>query len=289
MNFSDDVRVGKPIDKIRFTVNKEIRINQRFLDRVVHDTVMEASGYQFARKFTLSNGASLFLSWQPTPLARRSYAAIEINPARFDNWKLFHSGLQQAFCDYSLDDFKISRVDLCVDINVPLDFFRKSLLVKRMRTNETFSSTSNTLVFGKSPKRISLYDRYKGKKLNSETEITRIEFQLRGNRCPIQKLSEVDKLYDLDLFSNFQFFKYKGGSDPIIEKGICQTMCFKSTLAEFVRSISPQNFRQYVRKGYFERIEGPNLLKIYRDNIQRFINPVNNNNLRTFDECNLES
>lgn len=151
---------------------------------------------------------------------------IEVNPNNMQG------GLQQLFRlfdsifdGFGPEVFKISRLDLNGDIELPVEQIFRSLYVppkkkadtlfladNEGRTRAQFKIRLTGFYIGASPAMLRVYDkreemRVKKKDLSGVPDIlTRVEFEFRHHKCPVKKLSEISKLANLEPFHELQFF-----------------------------------------------------------------------------------
>lgn len=120
---------------------------------------------------------------------------------------------------------KVSRIDLNADVSgLSVDFFQRALRIPRKRKATEFRNSDAAVqlhsnrgmtgfYLGKSPSRLRVYDkREEMKELKEDVTripsiFTRIEWELRHNRCPIRYLSEIHSLLNARPFEPIQILR----------------------------------------------------------------------------------
>lgn len=157
------------------------------------------------------------------------YIFFSCNPNRLglDHLKFL---LNSIFDNPSLCDFKITRIDFNVDLEIPVKKIRDSVYIKRKRIVKPYREdfilsppTNNyNLTIGKPPETLTIYDKLKERYYrqsqyqpnmildineNDFNKVTRLEMKLSGNKLPIEDLSEIEKLKDLDPWEHLLFYE----------------------------------------------------------------------------------
>ncbi len=157
---------------------------------------------------------------------------LEVNPNKIpggvhDLFKL----LDSLFDGFDPALFKISRLDLNADVGLPVEQIFHSLYVppkrkaeshlltdKEGRTRTQFKRFLTGFYIGGSPALLRVYDkreelRAKGTDVSGIPDpLTRVELELRHDRCPVRFLSEISGLVDVEPFRGLQFLKFSSQS-----------------------------------------------------------------------------
>ena len=156
---------------------------------------------------------------------------IELNPNKLHKgcWDLLN--LLERIFDPDCPDLK---VDPCADIELPVDFFRRSLRIPRKRKTTEFSELDSSRTYsnrgitgfyiGASPSIFRVYDkREELKRLREDVEhlppiLTRLEWELRHRKLPITFISEISELYEYRPFNKVEILStdrsYDFHNDP---------------------------------------------------------------------------
>jgi len=119
-------------------------------------------------------------------------------------------------------DLKISRIDPCADIDLPVDFFLRCLRVPRKRKSAQYAKDDGHplraygnrgvtgFTIGASPAMLRIYDkREELRRLREDVSgippiLTRLEWELRHRKCPIARISEIDRLQEYRPFDQVE-------------------------------------------------------------------------------------
>lgn len=163
--------------------------------------------YNICRRGALYNGSPIQIkSWPTYSSPRLKQNLVQINPSDFTSYREFRVFLGRAFPDIEPKKTLVRRLDLAVDLSIHLGYFRSSAYVERKKYSNHYETDSRTLVFGKSPQRLHIYDRAHKIKLPRGTILTRIEVQLYGDKLPIKTLAEIENLLT---YSPFEILKFR--------------------------------------------------------------------------------
>lgn len=115
--------------------------------------------------------------------------------------------------------FRISRIDLNADVQLPIDFLARTIRVagKRKVVNFALEAHCNrgiqTFYIGCSPARLRVYDKRReletiGADLSAcPPVLSRIEWELRHHRCPIRGLEQIELLRDYHPFRSLRIYE----------------------------------------------------------------------------------
>ena len=120
---------------------------------------------------------------------------VVTNPGSYDDFAIYQDEIQLIFGVEMLNGAKISRIDLSVDLEVPLAKVLAGMDVKYKKANSEFATEFNGrtgLRLGANSEKIVVYD--KGLELGQSALITRIECQLSGKKLPIRYFGEFGHL-----------------------------------------------------------------------------------------------
>ena len=156
---------------------------------------------------------------------------LEVNPNKFIHGADDLRALIRSIFGEPLPDFKVSRIDLNADVQMPVDRFFRSLRVPYKRKATKYSEERRNAVrvhgncgvtgfqLGASPSLLRVYDkREELRRLRQETDhlpavLTRFEWELRHSKCPIKYLSELPELLEIQPFDQLQFTEPSPGYD----------------------------------------------------------------------------
>lgn len=135
---------------------------------------------------------------------------FETNPNNFERgWAGVEELAEEIFTLENLPDIKNTRLDFNAEAETSVHYFRDSLQVpaKRTTNNEVkFSGQEwrradiETFYVGKAPARLRVYDKIQEMKFRGDDvsrlpkTLTRLEWELRGVRCPIEKFLDIPRL-----------------------------------------------------------------------------------------------
>jgi hypothetical protein len=223
---------------------------------------------------------------------------FECNPNKMRRGWLDLSVLLERVFGLEFPDLKISRIDPCADIEMPVEYFRHSLRVpyKRKSTHfgtddaDSFRTFSNRGItgfqIGRSPALLRVYDkREEMRQLREDVAylpqiLTRIEWELRHRKSPISYFSELFQLLDYKPFDGIEIIKTNSSYDFHNDPKNSMKLLQLNTLAE--KYGSQEAFRILNRMRNFNRDFRPFVVdssdikrkinESYRDGIVRFFN-----------------
>ncbi|MDA2933964.1 hypothetical protein MYX82_06430 [Acidobacteria bacterium AH-259-D05] len=155
---------------------------------------------------------------------------LGLNPSKLpdgflDLMKLVH----RVFGDYE-QDLKICRIELKCDVDMPVDYFWRTVRVPSKRKGTRYSVTESNrgitgFNIGKQPAQLAIYD----KKIDLErrgiritglpVSVTRLEWRYWRHKCPIRRLAELPNLIRLNPFDCIQIIHasevYDFHNDPV--------------------------------------------------------------------------
>jgi hypothetical protein len=202
---------------------------------------------------------------------------IIINPSRFECLNEFIAFLHSIIPGFDIEEPIIRRIDLVVDINLPLDYFRKHMQVKRKRYFKYIESDSDSIVFGKRPERIVVYDKAKRLGLPDNVCLTRVEKLQTKQKRLITRLTQIPELLHLDPFTNISF------SECFVQWKECKSLDDQVKISGFEKMIEEIGFhetrkqlnrsRHFIRdySKYFGELDGPDLAEIFHQNLESYL------------------
>ncbi len=150
---------------------------------------------------------------------------LEMNPNTFPEGLADLRRLITTIFGPDTADLKVSRIDLNAEAEVPVDYFHRSLRVPYKRKNSRFSTAEGAglkthlhrgttgFQIGASPSLLRVYDKredFKRQKKNLDglpAVLTRLEWELRHRKSPIQYLSELPELLEIRPFDTLEFYE----------------------------------------------------------------------------------
>ena len=135
---------------------------------------------------------------------------LELNPATLPNGAHDLTSLLKEI-GWSADDLQINRLDLCADLDLPVEYLYRTLRVPNKRVTEVISRSVNNrgvqgYYVGKNPATLRVYNklaqlkRFKNDAQSLPAQLTRVEWEFRGKKCPVRRLSQLPKLLEIDPF-----------------------------------------------------------------------------------------
>jgi hypothetical protein len=223
---------------------------------------------------------------------------LELNPNKLRHGFSDLNHLLERIFGRDFPDLKISRIDPCADIEVPVDFFRRSLRVpaKRKSTEfaagerdpvRTYSSRGITgFYIGSSPAALRVYDkREEMKRLRENVEylpptLTRLEWELRHRKCSISYLSELYGLLDYQPFERIQVldmrevYDFHNEPEDSLRRFLFNRLSAEQGTQEAVRILNhSRNFKRNYRSLACDRTEiKEKLNESYLDGVRKFFN-----------------
>jgi hypothetical protein len=221
---------------------------------------------------------------------------IELNPNRLRNGcQDLLSLLEKIFGPDSVN-LKISRIDPCADIELPVDFFRSSVRIPRKRKSTEFADLDSSRTYsnrgitgfyiGASPSIFRVYDkREEMKRLREDVEnlppiLTRLEWELRHHKVPIACLSEIYKLREyrpfdkIEILSTDQFYDFHNYPEESRKKFLLDRLTEKYGRQEAIRIVNhSRNFKRDYEAIATDSTTIKELLnRSYRETVSRFFN-----------------
>jgi hypothetical protein len=146
---------------------------------------------------------------------------LELNPNKLpEGIRTLTQLLIRIFND-DFNELKVTRVDLNADIEIPVDYFHRALRIPRKRKTTNFLSeigefTNRGLTgfyIGRSPSLLRVYDKREEMK-QARQDIsklppiyTRLEWELRQPRSPIEYLLQLPELLDFKPFERLEIME----------------------------------------------------------------------------------
>jgi hypothetical protein len=197
---------------------------------------------------------------------------IELNPSRFKGYADLTALLSEI---EEPSNLRVSRIDHCVDVPVPIKAIASSLICSRKKRRRDYANgiDLSTFYLGAYPEMICVYDKARQAKL--EGVLTRVEVRQHAEKVPFSNYEALPQLLDYNPFKSFQFSKVKA-LDEIPAK--------KQDKAKFLQSVFNEEtaqaaFKKLNKCSNFKRdfadlletsTQIPDLLGLYRQQIQKF-------------------
>ncbi len=158
------------------------------------------------------------------PGARKPVHRFECNPNKLPEGMLtLHDMLKRMFGSTSIL-MKVSRIDLNADIELPVDFFLRTLRVPRKRRSSRHTVEELPVVdyrnrgvtgfyIGRSPALLRVYDKREDMRRLKEDVAripqiyTRIEWEYRHRKCPVNYCGELSQLLEYRPFDALQILE----------------------------------------------------------------------------------
>lgn len=259
------------LDMMRISTNQ--RVNLDYIGRIpgMKQTPIKNYGYQYAVSYAFSEKIKFSIRCEPLLAYLKKYTVIDFNPSQFQNFKKYKSFLEYVFPKFDFDEPSISRIDLAVDVQIPVSFFWNHLYIRRKRTYETISSTGDSIVIGRSPLRTSIYDKARQLKLPKNKCLTRVEIQFRYQSCPVKKFNEIKKLLTFNPFRNFIFYALNKDRRNFISRGIKSSIEDFGMFVAIRKEIGTEQLKTLLNKKYIYQLEGPKLWEQLSKEMQDFL------------------
>jgi hypothetical protein len=199
---------------------------------------------------------------------------------------------------HNCPDLKISRIDPCADIEMPVDFFRRCLRVPAKRKSTEFAVNGQNFVrtysdrgitgfyIGASPAALRVYDkREEMKRLRENVDylppiLTPLEWELRHRKCPISYLSEFYGLLDYQPFDKIEvldvreFYDFHNEPADSLKRFLFNRLSAEQGTKEAIRILNHwRNFKRDYGPITCNRMEiKEKLNESYLDGVRRFFN-----------------
>nr|HQH80788.1 hypothetical protein [bacterium] len=143
-----------------------------------------------------------------------------------------------------------------------------------------YCSNSKSLVYGKTPQRITIYEKHKLLNNSGNEIITRVESQCRRDKIPIQRLCEIEKTRSYNPFEKISFVDVS--YDYFEVKNVREAKNF-AYLKNLIELHGINEARKIVNKdGHFERdfrkflqpVKKPDLLAIFQESLDRLLSYI---------------
>lgn len=125
------------------------------------------------------------------------------NPNNFGSWDSYLTFIESLFPLQSIQNAKISRLDLNLDFSQPFETLIQKIDIKNKSIQTRYDDKGGHrtgMYIGKEPSMIAIYDKSRKEKLSSP--LTRIELRLSGNKLPCRSINEVTKKLQSNTFFN---------------------------------------------------------------------------------------
>jgi hypothetical protein len=221
---------------------------------------------------------------------------VEFNPNKLRNGYLDLVNLLDRIFGPYRPDLKISRMDPCADIEMPVDFFRFNMRIPRKRKNTEFAEldTSRTysnrgvtgFYIGANPSLLRVYDkREEMKRLRQEVDylppiLTRVEWELRHKKLPITWLSQFRELLDYQPFEKIEIcetdriYDFNYDTENSRKKFLLDRLTDEYGRQEAIRIVNRS--RNFKRDYGSIVMKSPEIIdrlhQSYRDGVTRFFN-----------------
>jgi hypothetical protein len=218
---------------------------------------------------------------------------LELNPNKMPEGVFTLSQLLIRMFGDDLNEMKVSRVDLNADIELPVDYFRRTLRVPGKRKTTTFGTELSEftnrgvtgIYIGRSPSLLRVYDKREEMK-QARLDVsglppiyTRLEWELRQRRSPIHYLLQLPELLDFRPFEKLEIIEsapvYDFHNDTVNsrKKLLFDTLSKDYGLHDAVRILNKgRNFRRDYEGLAFASTSDikQRLQESYIDGVQRF-------------------
>jgi len=263
------------IDKITFGTVQEVDYYEIWMKFCPTETFKHG---QKIIRFSLDDFTHIMIKSLPPALGiATSY--IEANPRAFGSYRKYIDFMRSIIKDFDVNDqHKISRIDLCVDVyDYPLEYFKDCCNIKHKRHQELYVSSSKSLVYGKTPQRITIYERDKRDPFLKDQLVTRVESQCRGKKLPILRLSQVRQLINYNPFEKIYFSKTNYNYTEIKNRREAKNFAY---LKRLVEQYGINEARRIINKdGHFARdyekflirVNEPDLFALYQTSIKKLL------------------
>ena len=221
---------------------------------------------------------------------------IELNPNKLCQGCLDLLNLLEKIFGPDCADLKVSRIDPCADIELPVDFFRHSLRIPRKRKNTEFAEMEITRTYsnrgitgfyiGASPSIFRVYDkREEMKRLREDVGylpqiITRLEWELRYRKVPISYISEIQELLEyrpfdkIEILTTDRIYDFHNDTKNSQKQFLLDSLTDTYGRQEAIRIL---NHKRNFKRDYGSIVMDSSAIKdklnqSYRDGVTRFFN-----------------
>ena len=263
------------IDKLCFKTKQDIdlaRIDSFLSENSSYSFYTTDKNYNSCKVFKKDSNHLATLKYNPK-IRSIALTTVETNPNRHDSFELYLD-IFQSIID---DTFYISRIDLAVDLNIPIFDVYTSVSIKHKRNKTCYREGGRVTGFdvGSNNELFCIYDKayervrackYTKKNTNTNT-LTRFEARLKNQKVPFNSISEIKLYKDHYPFTNLTFYKLKDDLPKRLEgaKNFSDTLGMNSLIKQLSKS---NNFRKSNSK-YLERT---NLEQVLKDSYLLSIN-----------------
>lgn len=265
------------LDTLKITTQQPISM-ERIAAASIAKNYINGGAYRNAFNYRipespLHTSTTFAVRWEPTEGLRVSgYAAITFQPSDYVSMAAALITLRKYFPGLDFKEPKITELHAFVDLPLPLDFFEDTLNVRHKRVNELLGSDGKSIVIGKPPVRISIYN--KAIKSKKSGTVSRVEVQYRSQQCPIKRLSDLHLLRGINPFVNFQFIKVGTGSDRIQVRGLEDAVKNHGMFRAIRKEIMTHRVPALIKSGYLVVLDEPDLPELFKRNITAFLSGV---------------
>jgi hypothetical protein len=197
---------------------------------------------------------------------------IETNPSRFHSFKDLKGLISKVFTDSST--LKVTRVDHCADIGIPIEIVFKSLIFSRKKSREQFMDSKLTgFSFGNSPEKLVVYDKAFKEKIHGI--VTRVELRHFGSKVTHRDFDSLSSYLSFHPFNALKFNRLV--ASPV---GNLREQRKRELVAELMEAGGAQGmFKTLNRQSNFNRDfkncfetnpDIPDLNAIYQQNLQSY-------------------
>jgi hypothetical protein len=179
-------------------------------------------------------------------------------------------------------DMKISRLDSCADIELPVDFFLHSLRIPYKRKSvhylgadgqvmRTYSDRGVTgFTIGASPAMLRVYDkREELRRMREDVSslppiLTRFEWELRHRKCPVRRIFEIDRLLEyrpfdaIEILSTNEVYDFHNDTRRSTKRFLFDQLARRYGRHEAIRIL---NFHRNFRRDYDGIVEDNQAIK----------------------------
>lgn len=238
--------------------------------------------YREAYQVNLFNSHSVAVKWIPND-SGEAISRVELKPASFNSWEKPKEIISRLG---DLKDFRIARVDLAADANIPLEDIHQCVRMKKKKKERMYFEDAERGIktgfyFGKPPEVMCIYnrgthilkdDRLSLKKLPGPgvTDLTRFEVRKTKSKPDYTSLLEIEKYAFVEPFSDLEWLEpdYKNESKKAL---LLAELLAHTTLAEARAKLNHHhNFNQRYMKYLKPRDISGQMNGIYRENTVKY-------------------
>lgn len=249
---------------------KVVKRDQNFDERVHYK---HPDGYSAELKYRLD----------PECVFNKYHSKLITNPSQF---KTFKEYLECYFCHSEMLLGNITRIDLCADLKVSFEWIFERVRHKYKQVSYLYSSDQlgfrTGLYIGEKPYYILIYDKAfelvkksnkaKLKRLQ-EMQIgvlTRFEMRFFNKKVPIQSITEVFKLLEINPFERLKIIEFKNTKNGRQLKEYCEKYGYHTAQKRLNQN---NNFDAKFRKHFYESELKQTINEQYQSRLKNYLRP----------------